>query len=155
MKDFPKGYEAARKGAQIAKEMGDQGIEASSLTRAATALARENKFEEAEKLNKQGIVIGDSSRQPLNIFQAYRSMGHILRMQKKYKQAIPYYENAFHSIAESVLYVIEVSGAYDDLSDCYEKTGSFKEALSAYKMATKITDSIRGKKTLKRQQNLL
>ena len=154
LKDYPKGFDAAIKAAQFGKEMGDQGIEATSLSRAATALGEQNKFGEAEKLNQQAIAIADSSRQPLNIFQTYRTMGEIFHRQKKYKQAIPYFEKAFHSIAESDLYVTEVSEAYEDLSDCYEKTGGFQKALATYKTAAKISDSIRGKENIKKSTEL-
>jgi signal transduction histidine kinase len=154
LKDFPREYDAAMQAVELGKEMGDQGIEASSLTRAAEALAGENKFDQAEKFNQQAIAIADSSRQPLNIFQSYSTMGYLLYMQKKYALAIPYLEKAFHSIAESDIYVEEVGRTYANLSDSYEKTGNFEKALAAYKMATKISDSIRGKENIKKATEL-
>src|SRR5579862_2891654 len=154
LKDFSKEYYAAMEAVELGKEMGDLGIEASSLTRAGDALAGENKFDEAQKFNQQAIAIADSSRQPLNIFQAYSTMGYLLHMQKKYAAAIPYLERAFHSIRESDIYVEEVGRTYANLSDSYEKTGKFEKALDAYKMATKISDSIRGKENIKKSTEL-
>jgi two-component system NtrC family sensor kinase len=154
LKDYPKEYDASMKAAGLGKEMGDRGIEATSLTRAAQALAGETKFEEAEKLTREGIAIADSSRQPLNIFQTYETMGFILHKQKKYGPAIPYFEKAFHSITQSDIYDEEVGKSYADLSDCYEKTNNFQKALSAYKIATKISDSIRGKENIKKSTEL-
>ncbi|MEO8861318.1 MAG: tetratricopeptide repeat protein, partial [Ginsengibacter sp.] len=102
--DFKKEYDFGIKAAILGKEIGDKGIEASSLSRAALALASQDKFQEAEKLNEQARNIADSSKQPLNIYQAYGDMGSILTMQKNYSKAIPYFEKAFHSLKESDIY---------------------------------------------------
>ena len=57
-------------------------------------------------------------------------------------------------MTEFDLYVAEARGAYSDLSDCYEKTGNFDKALSAYKISSKISDSIRGKENIKKATEL-
>ncbi|MEO8414762.1 MAG: tetratricopeptide repeat protein [Ginsengibacter sp.] len=152
--DFKKEYDFGIKAAILGKEIGDKGIEASSLSRAALALASQNKFEEAEKLNEQARNIADSSQQPLNIYQAYGDMGSILTMQKNYSKAIPYFEKAFHSLKESDIYAEEIGRSYANLSKCYEQTGDFNKALATYKIAAKISDSIRGRENVKKATEL-
>ena len=102
----------------------------------------------------QAIAIADSSKQPLNIFQTYESMGYILHKEKKYAEAIPYFEKALHSISESDLYNAEVQKSYDHLSECYEKTGKYDKALSAYKISEKILDTISRKENIKKATEL-
>ncbi len=154
MNDFQKEFDFGMSGALLGKEIGDQGIEASSLSRAALALANQNKFDEAEKLNQQARNIADSSKQPLNIYQAYGDMGTMLTMQKNYSKAIPYFEKAFHSLKESDIYDEEIGRSYADLSKCYEQTGDFNKALATYKFAAKISDSIRGRENIKKATEL-
>ena len=152
--NYKQQYEYAMKATVLANQLGDKGLQASSLSRAATALSNQNKFEDAEKLSRQAISIADSSGQPLNIFQAYNDMGTILKMQKNYSQAIPYFEKAFHSLSESDIYDEEVGISYANLSECYERTGNFNKALATYKMSAKISDSIRGKENVKKATEL-
>jgi two-component system NtrC family sensor kinase len=147
-------YDFSMKAAALAKELGDKGIEASSLARAATAMATENKFKDAEKVGLQAISIADSSAQPYNIYQAYRSMGFILKIQNRYGEAIPYYEKALHSLGSSDMYTAEVQLHYAELSECYEKTGNYNKALATYKIAAKISDSIRGIANIKKATEL-
>ncbi len=154
MNDYDKEYDFAMQASTLGKEIGDKGIEASSLARAAEALAFENKFEAAENLNRQAIVVADLSNQPYNIYQVYRSMGFILKVAKKYKEAIPYLEKAFHSLAASDIYDEEVGKSYLDLSECYEKTGDFNKALATYKIATKISDSTTARENIKKATEL-
>ena len=154
LKNYSKEYEMGMMAASLGKEMGDQGIEASSLSRAANALARQNKFEEAEKLARQTIEVGDSSKQPYNQFQVYQTMGRIFKMQKKYGSAIPYFEKAFSFLKKSDIYDQEVGGSYDELSECYENTGKFKMALATYKIAAEISDSIKGRDNIKKATEL-
>ncbi len=154
IKDYTKEYNFGMKAATLGNEIGDKGIEASGLSRSARACAYQNKFQEAEKLSAQSRVIADSSKQPLNIYQTYSDMGSILSMQKEYSKAIPYFEKAFKSLNKSDIYAIEVGQTYSDLSECYEKTGKFDKALATYKIATQISDSIRGKENIKKATEL-
>ena len=154
MNKFKEEYDFGMKAALLAKETGDQGIQSSSLSRAALSLAMQNKFEDAEKLSRQSMIIGDSSNQPLNIYQTYSGMGSILKMQNKFKEAIPYYKKAFLSLTNADLYNKEIGGAYSDLSECYERTGDYKQSLAAYKMSAKITDSIRSKDNVRKATEL-
>ena len=154
MNRYKEQYYFAMKAATLGKEMGDEGIEASSLSRAALALADQNKFEEAEKLNRQALTVADASRQPYNIYQAMSCMGTILWKQKKYNDAIPYFEKAFHLLTDADLYTKEVGSTYFDLSECYEKTGDYTKALSTYKISAKIADSVRGRENIKKATEL-
>ncbi|HUM46659.1 MAG TPA: tetratricopeptide repeat protein, partial [Chitinophagales bacterium] len=86
--EWIKAYDYAIKSAELGSAMGDQGIAAASFSKAATALANTKKFKEAEALDQRAISLADSSGQPLNIYQAYGTMGVILKMQEKYKEAI-------------------------------------------------------------------
>jgi signal transduction histidine kinase len=151
---FQEQYEFAMKAAELGKQTGDKGIEASSLSRAALALAHQNKFKEAETLNKQAMTVANASNQPYNIYQAYVDMGAILKMENAYAQAIPYYEKAFKLLTDADLYDREVGNSYAELSECYDKTGDYKKALSTYKIAAKIEDSIRGRDNIKKATEL-
>ncbi|MEO6870194.1 MAG: tetratricopeptide repeat protein [Ginsengibacter sp.] len=153
-KDYQKEYDYSLRAAALGKEMGDRGIQASSLSRAGLALGRQNNFIEAEKLMLTSIKIADSSHQPLNIFQAYSYMGKVLQMQKKYSEAIPYFEKAFQAFKESDMFAPEVGESYNDLSECYEKTGNFEKSLAAFKMGAKIQDSIQGRDNIKKATEL-
>jgi tetratricopeptide (TPR) repeat protein len=152
--NYSKEYEMGMMAASLGREIGDQGIEATSLSRAAHSLAQQNKFEEAEKLTLQAIEVADSSKQPYNQFQVYQTMGRIFKMQKKYGSAIPYFEKAFSFLKKSDIYDEEVGTCYGDLSECYEKTGNFKKALSTYKISTEISDSIKGRDNIKKATEL-
>ncbi len=154
MKRFKDQYDFAMKAALLGKQMGDEGIEAASLSRAALALSSQNKFDEAVKLNRQSMIVADASKQPYNIYQAYSDMGIILRAQKKYNEAIPYFEKAFGSLTKSDIYSKEVGLSYFDLSECYEKAGDYNKALATYKTSAKITDSVRGRENVKKATEL-
>ncbi len=147
-------YDVAMKAAKLGKETGDQGIEASSLSRAAMALADQNKFEDAEKINGQAMIIADSSKQPYNTYQTRANMGAILKMENNYSKAIPYYEKAFQSLTDADLYDEEVGTSYSNLSECYEKTGQYQKSLAAYKISSKISDSIRSRENVKKATEL-
>jgi two-component system, NtrC family, sensor kinase len=154
MKRFKEQYDFGMEAATLGKQIGDEGIEASSLSRAALGLANQNRFEEAETLNMQSLIIADSSKQPYNIYQAYSSMGNILYMEKEYSKAIPYFEKAFHSLTDADIYDKEVGDSYADLSACYEKTGNYDKALANYKISSKIEDSIKGRENIKKSTEL-
>ena len=151
---FKDQYDFAMKAALLGKQMGDEGIEATSLSRAAVALSSQNKFDDADKLNRQSMIVADASKQPFNIYQAYSDMGIILRAQKKYNEAIPYFETAFRSLTKSDLYSREVGFSYFDLSECYEKTGDYNKALATYKISAKIADSVKGRENIKKATEL-
>ncbi|MEO8414761.1 MAG: tetratricopeptide repeat protein, partial [Ginsengibacter sp.] len=70
---WKEGYEFAMKSASLAEKMGDLGIQASSLSKASVSLANTGEFSEAMDLAKKGILIADSSKQPLNIYQGFAS----------------------------------------------------------------------------------
>jgi signal transduction histidine kinase len=154
LNDYDKEYSFSMQASVLGKEIGDKGIEASSLSRAAGALAYKNKFKDAENLNRRAIVVAELSNQPYNIYQVYRGMGFIYKLQNKYKDAIPYFEKAFHSLAASDIYDVEVGKSYMDLSECYEKTGNFKKALATYKIAAKISDSTTARENVKKATEL-
>ena len=147
-------YEFATKAAILGGAMGDPGIQAASMSKAATALAYTNKSAEAEALAKKAIAIADSSTQPLNIYQAYSTMGSILKLKGNCSAAIPYYEKAFLSMKGSDLFNEDFGSIYNELSGCYEKTGNYIKALENYKIATQITDSSRSKDNIQKATEL-
>ncbi|GAB2592600.1 tetratricopeptide repeat-containing sensor histidine kinase [Spirosoma areae] len=150
-----KAYEFAIKAANLAKEMGDQGIQATSLSRAATNLAEQNKFGEAEIINRRAMAIADASRQPLNIHQTYSAMGTILKMQANYAAAIPYYEKSFEVLKDADIYDAQTGLIYSELAECYEKTGNYRRALATYKTFAAIKDSIQGKENVRKATELM
>jgi signal transduction histidine kinase len=153
-KKWDKVYEFGIKAATLGGSYGDQGIKAASLSKAATALANQNKFEEAVDLDRQAIVLADSSNQPLNISQAYAAMGTIFFLQKKYKEAIPFYEKNFQALKGSDIYGAGTGNTYKELSECYEKTGNYLKALANFKIAADIADSIKRKENIRKATEL-
>ncbi|QJW90188.1 tetratricopeptide repeat protein [Spirosoma taeanense] len=151
---YVKSYEYALKTAALGKQMGDQGMHATGLSNAAYALAHRQKFSDARALARQAIPIANLSKQPLNSFQAYYTMGAIENMMKNYQAAIPYYEKGFQAIKDADIYDDQVEQAYQELSKCYEKTGDFSRALSAFKTGTAIADSIRSKDNIRKATEL-
>ncbi|QRR01286.1 tetratricopeptide repeat protein [Dyadobacter sandarakinus] len=149
-----KAYDYAMKAAALARQMGDTGIEATSLSRAATNLARQKKYVDAEKLARQAIGIADRSQQPLNIHQTYSAMGVILRMQEKYAAAIPYFEQSFEALKDADIYDAQTGEMYAELALCYEKSGNYRRALAAQKVAASIADSVRGKENVRKTTEL-
>ena len=152
--DNDSSYIYSMKSVALAKQMGDIGMSASGLSAAATARANGNKYEEAEKLGKEAMEVADSSKQPLNIFQAYSAMGFILKKQEFYQKAIPFYEKAFSFLKKSDIYDVQIGKFYDQLSQCYEKTGNYAKALSNYKLFAEITDSARSKDNIRKATEL-
>ena len=154
LKKWNKTYEFGIKAAELGGAFGDQGIKAASLSKAAVALANQNRFEEAVDLDRHAILLADSSNQPLNISQAYAAMGNIFFLQKKYKEAIPYYEKNFHALKESDIYDEGTGDSYRELSECYEKTGDYSKALANFKIAADIADSIKRKENVRKATEL-
>ncbi|UFH53752.1 tetratricopeptide repeat protein [Spirosoma sp. KNUC1025] len=149
-----KAYEMAIKAAALGKETGDEAIQATSLSKAATNLAEQKKFAEAEALNKQAMAIAQATGQPLNIHQAYAAMGTILKKQDKYAAAIPYYEKSFDVLKDADIYDSQTGEIYGELSTSYEKTGDYRRALAAYKRASAISDSVRSKENVRKATEL-
>lgn len=153
-KNYDKSYSYAMKAYELGKTTGDQGISASSLSRAAVALANQNKFEEAEQLNKKAILLADSAGVPLNRYQTLSNQGFIKKHQKQFAEAIPFFEKAFTILNEADMYDGEVASNYSDLSDCYEATGNYQKALSAFKTAAKISDSLLNRDNVRKATEL-
>lgn len=147
-------YEFAIKAARLAQQMGDQGIQAASLSKAATNLAHQKKYAQAQKLGQWAITIANKSQQPLNIHQAYAGMGMILKMQNEVAEAIPYYEKSFAVLKAADIYNEQTGESYADLSACYEKTGNYSRALATHKIAAAISDSVRGKENIRKATQL-
>ncbi len=150
LRKYVPAYNYAIKASVLGKETGDIGMEASSLSRAGVQLANLNKFSEAEALAKRGMLLADSSKQPLNIYQTNSDFGYTQKTQDRFKEAIPYYEKAFGAMQKSDLYDLQVADSYSNLSYCYEKTGNAAKALEAYKMFAQITDSVRSKDNIRK-----
>jgi len=154
MGQHKKAYDYAITANRLGKETGDQGMEASSLSRAALQLAQMKQLQQAETMARQAISIADSSQQPLNIYQTNNDLGTILKMQSKYVEAIKYYEKAFSVMKASDLYDQQSGNTYFNLSECYEKTGTYQKALQAYKKYAEITDSVRSKENIRKATEL-
>jgi len=148
------GYEFAMKAALLAEKMGDLGIQAASLSKAAISLANTGKFFEATDLAKKGILIADSSKQPLNIYKGYSAMGSVLNLQKKYAEAITFYEKGFTALNQTDAYDIDIGHTYRELSECYEENGNYDKALTAYKKYAVIEDSVRSKDNIQKATEL-
>jgi two-component system, NtrC family, sensor kinase len=113
-----------------------------------------NRLAEATQVTQKAIAIADSSGQPYNIFQARSRMGSIFYMQKKYIEAIPFYEKGFTAMKNSDQYEPNIGDCYRELSECYEKTGKAGDALAAYKKYVEISDSIKSKENIRKATEL-
>lgn len=148
--EWQKSYDFAIKAAELGGKMGDQGIQAASLSKASKAMTEMEHPKKAIELSRRAIAIADSSAQPLNINQAYSSMGFVLKSQKKWKEAIPFYERSFEAIKNANLYTDHNSRLFKQLSECYEKTGKYFKALNAYKKSAIIKDSVRSRENIRK-----
>ena len=153
-KNNNKAYESAMKAYELGKTTGDQGISASSLSRAALALTNQNKFSEADILGRKAIALADSAGVPINRYQTLSIYGLIKKSQKQYDAAIPFYEKAFAILNEADMYNKEVSSNYSDLSECYEAAGDYKKALSTFKTSVKISDSLKNRDNVRKSTEL-
>jgi serine phosphatase RsbU (regulator of sigma subunit) len=153
-KRWQKSYEFAVKAADLAHLTGDQGIEAASLSKAASALTKLNQPDKALRISERAIAVADSSAQPFNIWQAYGSKGFVLMMQKRWKDAIPFYEKAMSSLKDADAYFFDYGVMQRELSECYEKTGQYIKALTSYKKYAMIADSVRRKDNVQKTTEL-
>jgi serine phosphatase RsbU (regulator of sigma subunit) len=151
---WQKAYDFGVKAADLGGSIGDQGIKAASLSKVATALSNLNEPEKAVEIARKAIAVGDSSGEPFNISQANSSMGYALMSQGKWNEAIPYYEKTFSSIKNADVYTPDNGLIYKELSECYEKTGNYIKALSAYQQYAAITDSVRRKDNIQKATEL-
>ena len=153
-KKWQKAYDYALKAADLGHSTGDQGIEAASLSKAASAMAKLNQPEKALSISERAIAAADSSAQPYNIWQAYGSKGFVLLTQKKWKDAITFYEHAMSSLRDADVYTIDYGAMQMELSECYEKTGQYTKALASYKKYAMIADSVRRKDNVQKTTEL-
>jgi serine phosphatase RsbU (regulator of sigma subunit) len=153
-KRWQKSYEFAINAAALAHTTGDQGIEAASLSKAASALARLNQPEKALATSERAIAVADSSAQPLNIWQAYGSKGYVLMIQKRWKDAIPFYEKAMSSLKDADGYFFDYGVMQRELSECYEKAGEYTKALTSFKKYALIADSVKRKDNVQKTTEL-
>ena len=153
-KNWIKTYNYAIEAAKLAEAMGDQGSQAGSLSNAAIALANTSQFDKALSLAKKSLVIADSSEQPLKIFQAYLSLGTLFKLQGNYREAITNFEKSAFSLKDADIYTSATGQLYEDLAECYEKTGNYNKALQLYKTYAQIKDSVRSKDNIQKATEL-
>lgn len=151
---WQKAFDNAMEAVKLGKRMGDKGIQAASLSKAALAKANQRETGEALQLSGSAIALADSVNQPMITQQAYSSMGFVLKTQKKWSQAIPYYEKAMASLANADLFVEENGSLFRELSACYEQIGNTAKALELYKKYTVISDSINSRENIRRATEL-
>lgn len=151
---WQKSYDYGMKAIAISEATGDLGIGAASLAKTSYAAANLGRFDEAFQLGQRAIRMAESSKQPPNIAQAYSTMGGVYYLQKKYKEAIPYYEKGFEVLKRDVSYEKGVADFYKKLSESYEKTGNYVKALENYKLSAEMTDSLKRKDNIKKATEL-
>jgi two-component system NtrC family sensor kinase len=154
LKRFKESYEYAMKAEALGKQLGDYAIVASALARAGEALAYQRQYKQAEQLGAQAIATADTTGSPMNIFQTLVSMGLIKKLQEQYPVAIWYYEKGFAALKDADLYDEQIGTAYNDLSQLYEQEGLYQKALTAFRTATKISDSIRSRENIRNATEL-
>lgn len=154
IEQWQKAYDNAIEAVKLGRRMGDKGIQAASLSKAALAKANQSVSGEALQLSKSAIALADSVNQPMITQQAYSSIGFVLKSQQKWNEAIPYYEKAMASLADADLFIEENGSLYRELSACYEQIGYTARALELYKKYTVISDSINSRENIRRATEL-
>jgi signal transduction histidine kinase len=154
IEQWQKAYDNAMEAVKLGRRMGDKGIQAASLSKAALAKANQSVSGEALQLSKSAIALADSVNQPMITQQAYSSMGFVLKSQQKWNEAIPYYEKAMASLADADLFIEGNGSLYRELSACYEQIGNTARALELYKKYTVISDSINSRENIRRATEL-
>ncbi len=154
MEQWHKAYDYAMEAAKLGGKMGDKGIQSASLSKAALAKIRQEKPDEAIALASKAMALADSVNQPMIIKQAYSAMGFVLKWQKKWKEAIPYYEKSLASLKETDLFIEENGSLFREVSECYEQTGSPAKALEMYKQYTVIADSVHSRDNIQKATEL-
>ena len=150
--DWKSGYDYAMKAAAQAKQIGDVGMQATNIGKASLSLSELGDYKQAYQLAKEAITMSALSTQPSSIAQAQEAMGHLFFVQKKWAEAIPFYERKFS--VPGTEYNVNTIQTYTEVSTCYEKTGNYAKALSTYKMASQITDSLRRKDNIRKATEL-
>ena len=151
---WPDSYDNAMLASQLAKEMGDESIEAASMAKAAKALLNMDRSEEAETLATTAIALAEKAAQPLVLFQTYSTKGEILTRAGRYKEAILPLEKSINFLKMIDAYDENVADTYANLSLCYEKTGKYERALTNFKISAKITDSVRASENIRKATEL-
>jgi signal transduction histidine kinase len=154
MLQWQKAFDYAIKAAKLGEKMGDKGIQAASFSKAALAKANLNQHSEAVMLAKRAIALADMVNQPMITNQAYSSMGFVLKSQKKWKQAIPFYEKGLASLKDADLFIEENGQLFKEMSECYEQTGNMAKALEMYKQYTVIADSVHSRDNIQKATEL-
>lgn len=154
MLQWQRAFDYAMEAAKLGGKMGDLGIQAASFSKAALAKANLNEPGDALLLSKQAIALADTVDQPMITNQAYSSMGFVLKSQKKWKQAIPFYEKGLASLKDADLFIEENGQLFKEMSECYEQTGNMAKALEMYKRYTVIADSVHSRDNIQKATEL-
>ncbi|WP_460914723.1 tetratricopeptide repeat protein [Spirosoma areae] len=150
MKQYTRAYQYYLRSASIAKQTGATGPYATYLMSAAWMLSQQKQYGPAEALNRRAMAIADSLQQPYIIYDVYTTMGSIFTEQGKYALALPYFERAFRSLGRIKLYDRKLAIVYANLALCYEKTGQYQKALSAFRRSTTLNDSLRNQENVRK-----
>lgn len=153
-KEWKKAYEFGMKAAALGGELRDQGIVASSYTKAAMAIANLGKMDSAIMLSDKAIAAANASGDPLRRSNVYAIRAAILKMQRRWQEAITFYEKGLSIIGKGDSYVQSYIDYYRDLSECYEKTGKYAPALEAFKTSVTIADSVRSRNNIQKATEL-
>ncbi|MEO5592167.1 MAG: tetratricopeptide repeat protein, partial [Chitinophagaceae bacterium] len=137
-----KTYTYALKAIPLGRQVGDLGITAANLAKAANAQAFLGHYEMAESLSKQAIALVDSVGHPNNVAEVYCGAGIVRFLQNKFSEAIPFFEKGLHAIGGELVYDRAFGDSYKRLSIAYEKTGNYLLALKNFKSGAEISDSM-------------
>ncbi len=142
-------YKLAMEAFRLGENSGDPAIKAASLAKATTALAKMGKPDEAQNLAQEAIEIAEISGSQYVIAQANNSMGISLNMQQKYKESIPYFENAAQAMGANEF--DEFTGSiFDQLAEGYNRTGQNKKAFESLARFQTIKDSVRSRDNIRK-----
>ena len=149
-----KTYIYALKAIPLGRQLGDLGITAANLAKAANAQAFLGHYDMAESLSKQAIALVDSVGHPTNVAEVYCGAGIVRFMQNKFSEAIPFFEKGLHVMGDELVYDRAFGDSYKRLSIAYEKAGNYLLALRNFKTGAQISDSMTRSQNIRKATEL-
>ena len=107
---------------------------------------KQGRLQEAYAEHLKALHIRENLSSTYNLCESKLNMGEILIKLNRYPEAISQLKDVFKYYEHESLY--QQQTAYQLLSEAYEKSENFKEALADYKLYKKISDSIYSKESI-------
>ncbi|KJD31814.1 hypothetical protein PK35_13790 [Tamlana nanhaiensis] len=107
---------------------------------------KQGRLQEAYQEHLKALQIRENLSSTYNLCESKLNMGEVLIKLGRYPEAISHLKTVFEFDEHQSLY--QQQAAYELLSQAYEKSGRFKEALQSFKDYTTLSDSIYSKESI-------